>query len=74
LFGWRKRKVLDYFGYPDEVDVPEVESRLRHYGHGKFASPLPFAEIETDCFQGSMPLPELCASLVRILLADEKNK
>jgi len=44
LFGWKKRKVLDYFGYPDDIGVPEVESRLRHYGPGKFASLLPFAK------------------------------
>ena len=74
LFGWKKRKVLDYFGYPDDISVPDVESRLRHYGAGKFASLLPFAELKTDCFQDSMPPPEQCASLVRILLADEKTK
>lgn len=50
LFGWKKRKVLDYFGYPDDTGVPEVESRLRHYGPGKFASLLSFTEIRTDYF------------------------
>jgi len=74
LFGWRKRKVLDYFGYPDDIDVPDVESRLRHYGPGKFASILPFAELKTDCFQDSMLPPELCASLARIPHVDESAK
>jgi len=74
LFGWRKRKVLDYFGYPDDIDVPDVESRLRHYGPGRFASLSPFTEFKTDCFQDSMPPLELCASLGRIQLVDENTK
>lgn len=74
LFGWRKRRVLDYFGYPDDIGVPEVESRLRHYGPGKFASLSPSAEFKTDCFQDSMPLLELRASLALILHVDENTK
>ena len=74
LFGWRKRRVLDYFGYPDDIGVPEVESRLRHYGPGKFASLSLSAEFKTDCFQDSMLPLELRASLARILLVDENTK
>jgi hypothetical protein len=74
LFGWKKRNVLDYFGYPDDAGVTEVESRLKHYGPGKFPSLSPFAESESDCFQDSTLLPELCASLARIPHVDESTK
>lgn len=74
LFGWKKRNVLDYFGYPDDTGVMEVESRLRHYGPGKFASLLPFTGFENDCFQDSTLLPEPRASLARIPHGDESTK
>lgn len=74
LFGWKKRNVLDYFGYPDGTGVTEVESRLRHYGPGKSANLLLFTELETDCFQDSTLLPELRASLARIPHGEESTK
>ena len=74
LFGWKKRNILDYFGYPDDIGVTEVESRLKHYGPGTFASLFLFTEFETNCFQDSTLLPELRALLARIPQGDEGTK